>query len=349
VAQHIFGRTKDGYDVTAYRLENGLGASAVILDYGCTVQSLCMPNARGTFTDVVLGYDTVSAYEENSGYVGAVIGRVANRIGKSEFTLNGKTCRLARNDGDNHLHGGLRGFDKMIWKAAAAGQNELVLTRLSPDGEENYPGNLEVKITYILTGDNELRIMYDAAADVDTIVNLTNHSYFNLNGGGSVLGHELQIFAGQLTENDPDCLPTGKLLSVSDSPFDFRNPKPLGRDIQAPDSQLRYGSGYDHNYVLTNGKGTLLMTRAAVLHSTDTGIRMTILTTQPGMQLYSGNHLTPRKGKNGTLIDKHGGVCLETQVWPNAMAYAHFPSPILRAGNRYHTETVYHFDVTEKK
>ncbi|NLA85713.1 MAG: galactose mutarotase, partial [Clostridiales bacterium] len=238
--QYIFGRTIDGRDVTAWRLENTRGAAATILDYGCTVQSLLIPNARGGLTDAVLGYDTAAEYEENGGYAGAVIGRVANRIGKSEFTLNGSTYRLARNDGENHLHGGIRGFDKAFWKAEA-GQNTLALSRLSPDGEEGYPGNLEVTVTYLLNEDNALRIVYDAVSDDDTLINLTNHSYFNLNGEGSVLGHYLQINASTFTENDRDCLPTGRLLPSAGTPFDFREPKPIGRDIEAPDIQLCYG------------------------------------------------------------------------------------------------------------
>ncbi len=343
--QDIFGHTKDGDGVTAWRLENTRGAAATVLDYGCTIQSLCMPNARGGLTDVVLGYDSVAEYEENGGYAGAVIGRFANRIGKSEFTLNGKTYPLARNDGENHLHGGIRSFDKVLWKAEA-GQSTLVLSRLSPEGEEGYPGNLEVTVTYLLTDDNTLRIVYDAVSDDDTLVNLTDHSYFNLNGEGSVLGHYLLINASAFTENDRNCLPTGRLLPVSGTPFDFREPKQIGRDIEAPDMQLRYGSGYDHNYILKNDAEPAQLKKAAVLYSPESGIRMTAYTTQPGMQLYTGNHLTPRKGKKGCLIRKRGGVCLETQLWPNATAYPHFPSPILRAGERYHTETVYRFEVT---
>jgi aldose 1-epimerase len=322
-------------------LENRTGASATILDYGCTVQSLCVPNAREAFTDVVLGYDTVSDYEENSGYVGATVGRFANRIGGSTFTLNGKTYKLARNDGENHLHGGLRGFDKVLWKAEMR-PDALVFTRLSPDGEEGYPGNLAVTITYALTDANALSISYDAVSDQDTVVNLTNHSYFNLNGEGPVLGHALQVFADYLTENDQNCLPTGVLLPVSGTPFDFSKPKQLGCDIGAEDVQLRFGSGYDHNYVL-QGADPARLKKAAVLFAPESGITMTTYTTQPGLQLYTGNHLIPRKGKNGSRINRRTGVCLETQLWPNATAYDHFPSPVLRAGERYHTETVYRF------
>jgi aldose 1-epimerase len=325
-------------------LENGCGAAATILDYGGTVQSLILPDGRGMRTDVVLGYETVLEYEENGGYMGAIIGRFANRIGNGELTLDGRTYRLNRNDGDNHLHGGQRGFDKHLWSADAR-DNALVLTRLSPDGEENYPGNLSVRVTYTLTGDNALSIVYDADTDADTVVNLTNHSYFNLNGGGSVLSHELRLFAGQYTENDRNCLPTGRLLDTAGTPFDFGAPKPVGRDIDTPyDAQLIFGSGYDHNFVLSD---TAALKKAAVLASPASGLRMTVLTTQPGMQVYSGNHLTRRGGKSGGIIGRRDGICLETQGFPNAPAYAHFPSPILRAGAHYHSETVYRFDVPD--
>jgi len=347
VTQFIFGRTKEGDVVTAYCLENRQGATATILNYGCTVQSLCVPDAQGGLTDVVLGYDTAREYEENNGYLGAAIGRVANRIGSSEFTLKGKTYQLARNDGANHLHGGMRGFDKYIWSTAVDG-NALVFNRVSPDGEENYPGNLTVRITYILTDDNELRIKYDASTDADTIVNLTNHSYFNLSGKGTVLEHDLQVFADQFTESDKNCLTTGKVLDTAGTPFDFRKMKQLGRDIEDPDEQLKNGGGYDHNYVLSGDympNNRARLKKAAILYSPETGIKMTTLTTLPGVQVYSGNSLTPRKGKYGSQISRRDAVCLETQVYPNAMAFAHFPSPILRANEHYHSETVYRFEI----
>jgi len=344
MTHYIFGYTKSGEAVTAYHLTNRRGSSATILNYGCTVQSLSVPNSQGGFTDVILGYDTVALYEDNGGYFGAAIGRVANRIGKSEFTLNGKAYLLAHNDGENHLHGGIKGFDKYIWDAAERG-NSLEFSRVSPAGEENYPGNLNTKITYVLTDDNELRITYDADTDSDTVVNLTNHSYFNLNGNGTVLNHELQVFAEQFTENDKACLPTGKLLETAGTPFDFKEPKPLGRDINTNDVQLINGHGYDHNFVLSD---TADLKKAAILRGFDTGIMMTTLTTLPGMQVYSGNWLTSRKGKNGSQIDRRYAVCLETQVFPNAMACSNFPSPILKKGEHYHTETVYRFDLTNR-
>lgn len=339
--QYIFGQTKQGETVTAYCLQNSRGVSAVILNYGCIIQSIRIPSAKGELCDVVLGYDSVQEYEENGGYVGAVIGRVGNRIGGSQFTLNGKTYRLYANDGNNHLHGGIKGFDKFIWNAFIKG-NVLELTRVSPDGEENYPGNLTVKVSYELTDENELKISYDADTDADTIVNFTNHSYFNLNGRGTVLGHDLQVLADEFTENDAQCLPTGKFLSTSGTPLDFKVAKPIGRDIDDNNIQLINGNGYDHNFVLSD---TAPLKKAAILHSPETGITMTTFTTLPGVQLYSGNWLTPRKGKNGSQIDRRDAVCLETQVFPNAMAYSHFPSPILIKNERLHSETVYRFDI----
>ena len=340
ITQSIFGHTKAGDAVTAFRLTNNSGTCAVILDYGCILQALSVPNAKGGFTDVVLGYDTMAEYEENNGYFGAAIGRVANRIGKSEFTLGGKTYKLASNNGENHLHGGIKGFDKFIWSADVNG-NALELSRVSPDGEEGYPGNLRVKVSYLLTEDNELRISYDADTDADTILNLTNHSYFNLNGGGTVLSHELSVFADKFTENDGGCLPTGKLLDTRDTPFDFSQPKTLGRDIEDDNEQLRFGHGYDHNFVLSD---TAKLKKAAVLYIPETGIAMSTFTTLPGLQVYSSNFLTQRKGKNGGEIDRRHALCLETQVFPNAMACPNFPSPILRESEHFHSETVYRFE-----
>ena len=331
-----FGITRDGRPVTAYCLENAGGASVTVLDYGATVQSLIVPNSAGGMTDVVLGYDTVREYEENDGYVGATIGRVGNRIGGGAFRLNGHTYSLAKNDGENHLHGGILGFDKQFWTILPQGDDALVCSRLSPDGEEGYPGNLEVKVTFTLTSHNALRIQYDADTDQDTIVNLTNHSYFNLNGQGSVLDHELQVFASRITENDAGSLPTGRLLEVADTPFDFRAAKKIGAEIGAADLQLEYGNGYDHNFVLSEKT-------AAVLRSASTGIELTVETDMPGMQVYTANFLTERSGKYGTTMRPRDAVCLETQLFPNAMNCYGFPSPILHAGQHLHSETVFAF------
>ena len=337
VTTKSFGATQQGEPVTAYTVTNAAGAALTVLDYGATVQALTVPNGQGGFTDVVLGYDTVSGYEAGDGYLGATIGRVGNRIGGAAFSLNGVTYKLAKNDGANHLHGGVRGFDKVMWHVQAQ-ENALICSRLSPDGEEGYPGNLQVTVTFTLTDDNALAIAYDADTDADTLVNLTNHSYFNLNGGGTVLGHELQVNGERFCENDTGCLPTGKLLPVEGTPFDFRAPKTIGRDIEADDEQLRRGGGYDHNYVLAGHT-------AAVLHSPDTRIRMTVETDMPGMQVYAAGSLGARSGKGGAPMGRRDAVCLETQLYPNAMNCYGFPSPVLRSGQHLHSETVFRFAV----
>ena len=343
-----FGTLSTVEPVTAARLTNAQGMSVVVLDYGATIQSLLVPDRNGNPVDVVLGYDTAAEYEANDAYLGATIGRVANRIGGASFSLHGTTYQLARNDGENHLHGGISGFDKRIWDMRTE-DGCIICSRLSPDGEEGYPGNLSVTVTFMLTEDNGLHITYDADTDADTPVNLTNHSYFNLDGNGGVdglggsldegadvLSHQLQVFADRFCENDGGCLPTGRLLDVAGTPFDFRKEKAIGADINADDEQLHLAGGYDHNFCLSGH-------RAAILRSEQSGICMAVDTDLPGMQIYSGNFLTKRKGKDGGIIDYRGAICLETQLYPNAMAFDHFPSPVLRAGQHLHTETVYSF------
>ena len=337
VSSFPFGVTADGRAVTAYKIVNAAGASLTVLDYGVTVQALCVPNKQGGFTDVVLGYDTVAEYETSSGYLGATIGRVGNRIGGAKFSLGGVEYALAKNNGANHLHGGLKGFDKYVWDAQP-GENAVQFSRLSPDGEEGYPGSLTVSVTVALTDEPALVLTYDAVTDKDTLVSLTNHTYYNLSGGGSVLEHQLQVFAERFCENDAGCLPTGRLLQVEGTPFDFRQPKPIGRDIGADCEQLRRGKGYDHNFVLSGRK-------AAVLYSAQSGVEMTVETDLPGMQVYAACCLGERPGKGGRPMGPNGAVCLETQLFPNGMNCWGFPSPVLRAGAKMHTETVFRFAV----
>lgn len=344
VVRFSFGSLSDGRPVQAVRVDNGAGACLTVLEYGAVIQSLVVPDRNGDPVDVVLGYDTAAEYEKNDGYLGAAIGRVGNRIGGAVFSLDGKTYQLAKNDGDNTLHGGWKGFDKQMWSLKAreapegGGAKQIVCSRVSPDGEENYPGTLQVTVTYTLTRDKSLRIDYEALSDKDTLVNLTNHSYFNLNGAGTALDHTLQVFAERFCENDEACLPTGVLLDVEGTPFDFRQEKPVGRDIGEDHIQLKRAGGYDHNYCLA-GK------RAAVLYSPQTGIEMTTYTDLPGMQVYTANFITRRPGKRGTVMDYRGAVCLETQLYPNAMQCWGFPSPVLRAGRKLHSTTCYSFRV----
>ena len=330
-----FGCLRDGRQVTAAKLKNRSGASVTVLDYGATVQSLCVPAKDGRPVDVVLGYDTAQEYECNGDFFGATIGRVANRIGGASFELHGKRYELAKNDGENQLHGGVLGFDKRMWRMAAQGES-LLCWRTSPDGEENYPGNLKVQVLFSLTDDNRLCICYDADTDADTPLNLTNHSYFNLNGSGSILSHRLRLFSERICENDAGCLPTGRLLWVEGTPFDFREEKEIGTDIGAENEQLKLAGGYDHNFVLAGKK-------AAVVWGDQTGIELTVETDLPGMQFYTANALAERVGKDGRTIGRREAFCLETQLYPNAMNCWGFPSPILHAGEHLHTETVYAF------
>lgn len=328
-----FGTLASGEVVTAYTIARENGMALTLLNYGATVQSLLVPDRNGRPVDVVLGYDTAAEYEKNGDYLGATIGRMANRIGKGVFSLAGKTYHVAQNDGENHLHGGIKGFDKRFWNVAADGDS-LLCTRVSPDGEEGYPGNLTLTVRFTLT-DDALAIDYTARTDKDTIVSLTNHSYFNLAGGGSVLGHVLKVNAEQFLQNDANCLPTGKKLDVAGTAFDFRTPKPIGRDIASNDENLL--GGYDHNFILAGSQ-------AAELSCEETGIRLRVETDLPGMQVYTANCLTKRAGKRGSQMEKHGAVCLETQIFPDAMAHYGFPSPRLFAGETMHTQTRFVFE-----
>lgn len=343
ISKYGFGATKDGQQVTRFRLQNSVGMYVDILDYGCTIQTITVHGKSGDPVDICLGYDTIAEYERNDAYLGAVVGRHANRIGNGKFTLNSDKYSLALNDGPNHLHGGNRGFDKYVWSAVDM-DDRLELSRISADMEEGYPGRLDVAVSYRLTDEGGLEIEYKARSDRDTVVNLTNHAYFNLSGhaSGSVLEHMLSIAADRFTENDECCLPTGKILPVEGTPFDFREAKPIGRDIGAKDIQLKNGGGYDHNWIV--GDAGKLM-RVAELFSPVSGIAMSVYTSMPGMQVYSANFLTPRRGKNGCGYRERGAVCLETQYFPNALAHPEFPSPILRKGDTYYQKTRYEFSV----
>lgn len=343
IEKAAFGTTGQGDAVTGYLLKNNVLAVR-LLDYGATIQSLLVREQSGTWVDVVLGYDTVKEYEENDGYLGACIGRVGNRIGGAQFVLNDRTYPLYKNDGENHLHGGLRGFDKYIWQTEAL-PDGIRFSRISADGEEGYPGTLAVSVSYRLDH-ARLSIEYEAQADADTLCSLTNHAYFNLNGCGSVLSHTLQVNADGFLENDSGCLPTGQILPVEGSPFDFRIAKEIGRDIGMNDRQLQNCGGYDHNFCLISAAP---LHEAAALSGDRSGIIMRVHTTLPGIQVYSANFLTARKGKCGQIYEKHGALCLETQFYPNAMSCAGFEKPILRAGEHYHHVTTFTFQAGEHR
>jgi aldose 1-epimerase len=342
-----YGKTADGQQVDLYTLTNNKGMEAAITNYGGIVVSLKTPGHGGQLADVVLGFDSLGGYLKDHPYFGAIIGRYGNRIAKGRFKLNGVEYKLATNNGENHLHGGIKGFDKVVWAARDVSTPEaaaLELTYLSKDGEEGYPGNLSVTVVYTLTDNNELRIDYTATTDKDTVVNLTNHSYFNLAGEGSgdILGHELMINADAFTPVDAGLIPTGELRKVEGTPFDFRKPAAIGARINAGDQQLLYGKGYDHNFVLNRtGEGLQLAARVVEPKS---GRIMEVLTTEPGIQFYSGNFLDGSvKGKGGKVYGHRYGFCLETQHFPDSPNKPNFPSTVLKPGGKYQTTTVYRF------
>jgi aldose 1-epimerase len=344
---HSFGTLPDGTGVALYTLANSKGMEATIMTYGGIVVSLKVPDRTGAPGDVVLGYDSLSHYVASNPYFGALIGRYGNRIAGGTFTLGGTTVTLATNDGANHLHGGLKGFDKVVWsvdeKASVPGTS-LVLTYVSPDGEEGYPGRLAVRVVYALTENNELTIDYAATTDKPTVVNLTHHSYFNLAGKGDILGHVLSIPADRFTPVGPGLIPTGELRSVQGTPFDFRTATPIGQRIGADDEQLKLGGGYDHNWVLTRtGPG---LETAATVYEPSTGRVMDVLTTEPGLQFYSGNFLNgTNRGKGGLAYQFRTGFCLETQHFPDSPNHPAFPTTTLEPGQQYVTKTVYRFSV----
>jgi aldose 1-epimerase len=342
-----FGKTREGQAVELYTLTNRNGVEAKITTYGGTVVSLKVPDRAGKLEDVVLGFDDLEGYQKSTAYFGAIIGRYGNRIAKGRFTLSGVEYRLATNNGENHLHGGVRGFDKVVWNARplkAANGPALELTYLSKDGEEGYPGNLSVRVVYTLTDKNELRIDYSATTDKDTVVNLTHHSYFNLagHGNGDILGHQLLINADRFTPTDAGAIPTGELRAVKGTPFDFTRATAIGARIGEDEEQLKLGKGYDHNWVV-NGRAGLLRQAAKVVEPT-TGRVMEVWTTEPGMQFYTGNYLDGGDvGKGGKVYKHRYGFCLETQHFPDAPNRSSFPSTTLRKGGRYRTTTIYIF------
>ena len=341
-----FGKTTDGQSVELYTLTNANGVEARIITYGGIVVSLRTPDRKGKLDDIVLGFDTLDEYLKGHPFFGALTGRYANRIAKGRFTLNGVEYKLAVNNGENHLHGGIKGFDKVVWKARQVPAKDgvaLELTYLSKDGEEGYPGNLSIIVVYSLTDKNELKIDYSATTDKDTVINLTNHSYFNLAGQGSgdILSHQMMINAKSFTPVDSTLIPTGELRSVKDTPFDFAQPTAIGARVNQDDEQLKFGQGYDHNFVINGQTG--ILRQAAKVSDPATGRVMEVLTTEPGVQLYIGNFLTELKGKGGKVYNKRYGFCLETQHFPDSPNKPSFPSTVLKKGGKYQTTTVFRF------
>jgi aldose 1-epimerase len=344
-----FGTNPDGRSVHLYTLRNVNAMEATITDHGATLVSLKVPDRFGDFADVVLGFDDLNGYVRSQTYFGATVGRYANRIAHGRFTLDGVEYHLAQNDGENSLHGGLKGFDRVLWGATdvSAEQPSLELTYLSKDGEEGYPGNLSVHVRYTLSSSDELRIEYAARTDKDTIINLTNHSYFNLSGAGSgdILGHVLEIAADRYTPINWELIPTGQLESVENSPFDFRKPTTVGSRIESDNEQLKLAGGYDHNFVL-NGAGALSF--AARVTEPASGRVLEVFTSQVGMQFYSGNFLNgTARGKQGVEYQRRSGLCLETQHFPDSPNHANFPSTVLKAGETFESTTVYRFSAAQ--
>jgi aldose 1-epimerase len=344
IKKEPFGKMTNGTPIDLYTLTNTSGLQAKITTYGGAVVSLLVPDRDGKLDDVVLGFETLEEYVEKSPFFGCITGRYANRIAKGKFTLNGAAYTLAQNDGPNHLHGGVKGFDKVVWSAQEKSDDGLELTYLSKDGEEGYPGNLSVEVTYTLTNDDELRIDYLATSDEDTVINLTNHTYFNLadGGAGDILGHELMINADRFTPVDGTQIPTGELRSVAATPMDFRRMTAIGARIGQDDEQLRLGLGYDHNWVLNRSDGALAL--AAKVQEPTSGRVMQVYTTEPGIQFYSGNFLDGSiTGKGGKVYGKRHGLCLETQHFPDSPNQPNFPSTVLKPGETYQTTTIYRF------
>lgn len=319
------------------------------MTYGATLVSLKVPDRAGKFDDVTLGFDSLANYEGDTHYMGQVIGRYANRIAKGRFTLNGVEYKLAANNGENHLHGGLRGFDKVVWKARPLNTktgSAVEMTYVSRDGEEGYPGTLTVRVVYTLTEANELKLDYSATTDKDTVVNLTNHAYFNLagHGAGEILDHLLTVNADRFTPTDPGSIPTGELRPVRGTPFDFRRATAVGARIGQDEEQLKFGNGYDHNFVVNGRNGVLRL--AARASEPKSGRVMEVWTTEPGVQLYTGNFLFPGGegvGKGGAVYRRRHGFCLETQHYPDSPNRPGFPSTVLRGGGRFRSTTVYKF------
>jgi aldose 1-epimerase len=338
-----FGRTPDGVEVYLYTLRNDRGFEVSIMTYGGAITSLYTPDRHGTLGDIVLGFETLDEYVNNPLYFGPLIGRHANRIANGRFSLNGVDYQLGRNNGGHHLHGGFKGFDKRVWTATEE-ESSLRLSYLSKDGEENYPGNVHAQVTYTLA-DNELRLDYRATTDADTIVNLTNHSYFNLKGEGTILEHGLTLMADRFTAVSKDLIPTGEMRSVAETPMDFRDEERIGARIREGYEQLGFTGGYDHNFVLNEWDGSLRT--AARLYEPETGRVLDVLTTEPGIQFYSGNFLDGSfSGKKGIVYPRYGGLCLEPQHFPDTPNQPNFPSTVLRPDEEYTHTTVFRFSAS---
>ncbi|OED43896.1 galactose mutarotase [Endozoicomonas sp. (ex Bugula neritina AB1)] len=352
ITKEEFGSNKLRQTVHSYELDNENGMKVVILNSGATIHSIQVPDRHGVSSEVTLGCDTVQQYETSGAYFGAVVGRYANRIAKGRMMIADKTLQLACNNGENHLHGGDSGFDEKIWKTGFSSSEDscaLTLCYVSADGEEGYPGTLKAKVEYVLNHKNELLIRYQAETDKTTVVNLTNHTYFNLKGQGDCLSHRLQINATQYTPVDPTSIPNGDIASVSGTPMDFYVMKTIGQDINADFVQLTQASGYDHNWVFRcDDHHCEYPESVARVEEAESGRSLEVLSTHPGMQFYSGNFLEGKAGRHGQTYGKHEGFCLETQHFPDSPNQPGFPSTILNPGEIYKHQTILRFGILSK-
>lgn len=348
ITKQPFGKSTDNREVYLYEITNKNGVCIGVSDFGATLVKIVVPDKNGVFTDVALGYDSAEGYHVNSCHFGSVIGRNGNRIGNAKFTLNGREYPLAVNDNKNNLHSGPNWFRTRVWNVVEVSEenNSITLCILSPDGDQGFPGNFTGYVTYMLTDDNEVVLHYEGSADADTIVNMTNHSYFNLAGHDAgpeaMLNHMVWMDAPEYTPvSDSEAIPTGEIAPVAGTPMDFTMPKKIGEDVEADFEQLKFGGGYDHNYALAREKGE--RKKAARVVCEESGIVMEVYTDLPGMQFYIGNFIKPETGKNGCTYIKRGGFCMETQYYPDACNQKNFQSSVLKAGEKYDTTTIYKF------
>lgn len=342
--QERFGAMPDGKTISLYTLTNQAGVSASFTDLGAIWVNMLVPDKEGRMADVLLGYDDGDGYLVNGPHLGSVVGRIANRTAKAEFSVGGRRYRLTKNNGENNLHSGLDYFDKRLWKAAAAPESgSVTFTLESPDGDQGFPGNAVISVTYTLTEDSCVEILYEATCDQDTPMNLTNHAYFNLAGHdqGSVLSQKVQILADFFTPSAADSIPTGEIRSVAGTPMDFREFKEVGKEIEAEDTQIRQGKGYDHNWCLNHESGVYSLAARAV--DEESGRGMEVYTDLPGMQFYTANWLGGEKGKRGAVYEDRDALCFETQFFPDAVNKPQFPSPVIKAGEKFVTRTGYRF------
>lgn len=337
-----FGGTKAGEETHLYLLENKNGVRAYLTDYGAALVRLLVPDKDNNLRDVVLGYDDAAGYERGDASFGATVGRSANRIGGARIEINGVVYNLEKNDNDNNLHSGTDYYNKRVWDVREQADDHVTFVLHSPDGDQGYPGALDMHVTYTLDDDNALTIHYEATPDQDTVINMTNHSYFNLNGhaGGTVLGHKVTLNADAFTPADAYSIPTGEIRSVEGTPMDFRSGRVLGDDIDADYEPLRFGAGYDHNWVLKN-EGRF--DKVAEVVSEESGIVMEVYTDLPGVQIYTANFLDGEPGKDGASYIRRSAVCLETQYYPDAVHHDNFPQPLCKKGEKYDTRTAYRF------